>query len=318
MAADEFSLIRRYFAAIAKPGHMTRVGIGDDAAVCDVPTDRQLVTSIDTLISGVHFLPDTAAADIARKALAVNLSDLAAMAAEPAWFLLSLTLPEADEDWLDEFATALAETAEQHGIELIGGDTCRGQLSVTIQVSGLVPENQYVTRQGAKPGDLVLVSGRLGDAALGLAQLRQKISLPDEIRDRCIAALLRPEPRIGLGSYLRRYATAAIDLSDGLRADLGHILEASRCGAKIDRSRLPVDDWIRQNEAYAYALTAGDDYEICCTISAGDRDSIEAWNRASPQCQLTEIGEITDAGFVLLQSGESVDLTEQRGFRHFD
>lgn len=317
MALDEFSLIERYFAAVAKPGPNTLLGIGDDAAVCAIPPGRQLVMSMDTLISGVHFLPGTAAADIAYKSLAVNLSDLAAMGAEPAWFLLSLSLPDADEAWLGEFADALAETASRYRIELIGGDTCRGDLSITIQVSGLVPEHEYVTRGGAKPGDLVAVSGRLGDAGLGLAQLRNEISLPEDLRRRCVDALLRPLPRLELGEFLRRHATAAIDISDGLQSDLAHILEASGCGAVIDRSRLPVDDWIRGNDGYGFALTAGDDYEICCCLSADDAGSVEAWNRESPDCPLTLIGEISEAGFVMLQDGEPVDIGQQRGFRHF-
>lgn len=317
MAADEFSLIQRYFAAVGAPNPNTRLGIGDDAAVCVVPPGMQLVASIDTLISGVHFLPDTAPADIAYKALAVNLSDLAAMAAEPAWFLMSLTLPEAEEGWLDEFSLALAESARAYRIELIGGDTCRGQLSITIQVSGLVPESKYVTRSRARPGDLIAVSGRLGSAALGLAHLRGQLSLPDDIRDQSLNALLRPRPRLELMPFLRRHATAAIDISDGLQADLGHLLESSRCGAVIERSLLPVDDWIRDNDEYRFAVSSGDDYEICCCIPAGDRASIETWNRDSPDCPLTLIGEISEAGFVMLEDGKPVDLQGQQGFRHF-
>jgi thiamine-monophosphate kinase len=318
MATDEFSLIRRYFSAIGKPGPYLRLGIGDDAAVCAIPPQQQLVMTIDTLNGGVHFLPDTAPADIAHKALAVNLSDLAAMAADPAWFLMSLSLPEADDAWLEQFAAGLASTAEQFDVQLIGGDTCRGPLSVTIQINGLVPEHEYVTRAGARPGDLVVVSGSLGDAALGLAQLQGKVELPDDVRDRCVNALLRPTPRIELVPYLRRFATAAIDISDGLQADLGHVLEASACGALLERDRLPVNGWIKQYGAYDYALGGGDDYEICCCISADHEDSVADWNRQAPDCPLTVIGEIRETGYRLRQPGEAVDLQQPRGYRHFD
>ena len=317
MAADEFSLIQRYFTAVGAPNPNTCLGIGDDAAVCIVPQGQQLVASIDTLVSGVHFLPDTAPADIAHKALAVNLSDLAAMAAEPAWFLLSLTLPQAEDAWLEAFSAALAAIARTYRIELIGGDTCRGHLSITIQVSGLVPDSAYVTRSGARPGNLIAVSGRLGSAALGLAHLRGQVRLPESIREQSVDALLRPRPRLELIPFLRRHATAAIDISDGLQADLGHLLEASGCGAVIERSLLPVDDWIRDQDQYRFALSSGDDYEICCCIAAEDRASVDAWNRESPDCPLTLIGEVSDTGFVMLQDGEPIDLHDQRGFRHF-
>ena len=181
MPGDEFSLIDKYFSAIGPRNAETRLGIGDDAAVCTVPEGHQIVTSMDTLIEGVHFLPGTAPADIAHKALAVNLSDLAAMAADPAWFVLSLTMPEIDDKWLVEFAEGLGKVAEQYQIELIGGDTCRGSLSITIQVTGLVPLNTYMTRVGAKPGDSIVVSGMLGNAALGLADLQGRVKLPSSL-----------------------------------------------------------------------------------------------------------------------------------------
>lgn len=265
----------------------------------------------------MHFRVDTDAADIAYKALAVNLSDLAAMAAEPDWFQLSLTLPEADPEWLEDFARALGETADAFGVALIGGDTCHGPLAVTIQIAGTVPIDAYVTRAGASPGDLIVVSGRLGDAGLGLACLDGRIDLPAPLTAACVQALNRPIPRLELAPFLRAHASAAIDLSDGLQGDLRHILDASDCGARLECDALPVNDWIREQGAYEYALGAGDDYEICCCIPPDRRDDIEAWNREHPQCRLSRIGEITASGYFLEAGDDRVDLSSARGFRHF-
>lgn len=317
MAGDEFSLIEEYFAAIGTRSQHTQLGIGDDAAVCSIPEGCQLVSSMDTLISGVHFPADTAPADIAHKALAVNLSDLAAMAAEPAWFLMSLTLPEIDDKWIREFATALNRIAENYAIELVGGDTCRGPLSITIQVTGFVPEDTQVTRAGAKPGDSILVSGRLGDAALGLASLQERVDLPVAYRETCVERLVRPLPRLELIPFLRRYASAAIDISDGLLADLGHLVSASGCGANIRQDTLPVDHWVRQNNAFPFALNEGDDYEICCCVPEQHLAQIESWNRDHPDCPLTVIGEITESEYYLVRDGQKVDVNEPQGYRHF-
>lgn len=317
MSSDEFSLIDRYFSAIGPDKANTRLGIGDDGAILSLPKGYQLVSSLDTLNEGIHFLPGTAAADIAHKALAVNLSDLAAMAAEPAWFLLSLSLPDIDDNWLNGFSAGLGELARQYDIQLVGGDTCRGHLSISIQVSGLVPNDVFLSRSGAKPGDLILVSGTLGKAALGLAALQQQLELPDELRNSCIDALLHPHPRLELVPFLRQYASAAIDLSDGLLADLGHILKASACGATLLRDTLPVDDWVRHNNAWHYALSAGDDYEICCCVAAEHRTQIDTWNHEHPACELSIIGEIGDGGYKLVNNGQTIDVNEQQGYRHF-
>lgn len=317
MASDEFSIIDRYFSAVGKSAYRSRLTIGDDAAIVDVPADRQLVMSMDTLNSGVHFPQGADPADLACKALAVNLSDLAAMAAEPAWFLLSLTLPEIDEHWLQRFSDSLKQTAQTYQVELIGGDTCRGPLSITIQIAGLVPRDCYVTRAQARPGDLVVVSGELGNAALGLAHLQQKIQLPDDLQALCLASLNRPRPRLELTPFLSAFATAAIDLSDGLLGDLQHILAASGVGALIKRDHLPVNHWIRRHLAYEYALTGGDDYEICCTLAAARLGEVETWNQANPHCQLSVIGEITESGFYLQQGDALIDLSGSRGYQHF-
>jgi len=313
----EFSLIDQYFKNVGTTGQLSRLGIGDDAAVLDVPAGQQLVMSVDTLVAGVHFPETTSAADIAHKALAVNLSDLAAMGATPAWFLLSITLPEVDQAWLSEFSDGLKKIAGQYEIELIGGDTCRGPLSITVQVNGLVDKDKYVTRSGAKPGDLIVVSGEPGNAALGLAFLQKKISLPKEIEDLAVKAINRPIPRLCLSVFLQEYANAAIDLSDGLVGDLKHILDKSGVGAVIRQADLPVNNWIKQNNAYQYALSGGDDYELCLTIPEKHRDQIETWNQANPDCLLHEIGEITKSGYYLTTTDGSIDLTRQTGFQHF-
>jgi len=317
MAQDEFAIIRQYFSAIGNPGPDIVLGVGDDAAVVEVPAGFQQVVSLDTLIADVHFPADTSPAEVAYKSLAVNVSDLAAMAATPSWFLLSISLPRVDPSWLEQFSAGLKQAAEQFGLALIGGDTCRGALSISLQIAGLVPAGEFVTRGGAKPGDLVLVSGTLGNAALGLAFSQGRIDLPETLRSRCMEALNRPRPRLELAPFLREYATAAIDISDGLRGDLGHILEASHCGACIDRSLLPVDPWIGQQDLYAYALGGGDDYEICCTLPAERRGRVDDWNRQHADCPLTIIGEITESAFTLVADGEIVDLSTAGGFRHF-
>lgn len=318
MAQDEFAIIQQYFSAIGEAAPGILLGIGDDAAVVELPEGYQLVVSLDTLIGGVHFPRDTSPADIAYKALAVNLSDLAAMAATPSWFLLSLTLPQFDADWLREFAGGLRQTAERFKLQLIGGDTCRGALSISIQIAGLVPSGEFVTRAGARAGDLVVVSGTLANAGLGLAFKQGRIDLPKALQARCQAALNRPQPRLELSGFLRNHASAAIDISDGLQGDLAHILTASHCGARIDQATLPVDPWVRQQGLHQYALAAGDDYEICCTVPAQQAEQIEAWNRQHDDCQLTVIGEITTAGFTLQVGDDLIDLSTSGGFRHFD
>lgn len=316
--ASEFEIIEQYFVGVGRGTADVRVGIGDDAAVVEVPPDRQLVVSMDTLVEGRHFPPATSPADIAYKALAVNLSDLAAMAAEPAWFLLSLTLEDDDPIWLSQFSNGLKQTADHFGLQLIGGDTCRGPLAVTIQIAGLVQRDGYVRRSGAAVGDIVLVSGELGNAALGLTHRRGAIELDPALQAKCSLALNRPRPRLELAPFLRSFASAAIDISDGLVGDLRHILDASGCGARIARVAIPVNEWIARHEAHDYALYAGDDYEICCTLPQQHRDEIESWNRGHPECRLAPIGEITESGYLLRDGDALVDLSQRRGYRHFD
>jgi len=317
MPKSEFSLIERYFANTGRTQYSTRLSQGDDAAIVEIPQGKQVVMSVDTLVSGIHFPEQSSAADIAHKALAVNLSDLAAMGAKPAWFLLSITLPEVNEVWLAEFSTSLKNIAEQYEIELIGGDTCRGPLSITVQVTGLVDKDRYLTRSGAKIGDLILVSGELGNAALGLAFLQGKIRLPEALQEMAVQALNRPTPCLCLTDFLQEYASAAIDISDGLVGDLKHILDKSSVGAVIRQADLPVNNWIKQNNAYQYALSGGDDYKLCLAIPSRYRHQISTWNQANPDCPLHEIGEIIESGYYLVSDDQTIDLTNSKGYQHF-
>lgn len=315
--ASEFAIIEQYFSDIGKAADNTLLGVGDDAAVVDLPPGQQLVVAMDTLIEGTHFPQDTSPADIAYKSLAVNLSDLAAMGATPAWFLMSLSLDSDDPQWLSGFAGSLKETAEEYGLQLIGGDTCRGKLAISIQIAGHLPNDQFVTRQGAKPGDIILVSGELGNAAMGLAQQQGKLELAPALQSKCALALNRPRPRLELGPFLRRFASSAIDISDGLVGDLKHILKASACGARVRLEALPVDPWIEQHGAWDYALGAGDDYEICCTLPVELCAEVDTWNHANLDCRLTPIGEITESGYYLQDGDNRIDLDQRQGYRHF-
>lgn len=319
MATDEFSLIEEFFGqpSVSRSNENTLLSIGDDAAVVQVPQHHLMVQTIDTLVAGRHFPEQTDARLIAYKSLAVNVSDLAAMAASPAFFLLSLTLPEVNEDFLKGFSEGLFEAVDEFGIELIGGDTCRGPMSISIQASGFVPKDQYVTRSGARPGDHIFVSGQLGSAALGLAALQGQISLPEKIREHCLQALNKPQPRVDMIPLLRQFASAAIDVSDGLVGDLQHILKQSGVGALVQESNLPVVDFIRENELYPLALSGGDDYQLLFTV--GERELTGFLAQVNDySLDATEVGVIKESGYHLQSVTEGkVDLSRRRGFDHF-
>lgn len=265
---NEFEIIQRYFLEKSRYFPNVCVGIGDDAALVIPPSAQQLAMSVDTLIAGVHFPYNTAPQDIGYKALAVNLSDLAAMGAQPLWFTLALTLPKIEELWLAQFSAGLFEIAQHFDIALIGGDTTQGkELSITIQVIGAVPPNQALMRRGANIGDDIFVTGTLGDAGLALAVLQNKISN----KNYNIMRLNRPTPRISEGLKLRGIANSAIDISDGLLADLGHILEKSgNVGATLFLNNFPLSKELQAlqiEQAWRFALSSGDDYELCFTVS---------------------------------------------------
>lgn len=250
-------------------------GIGDDAARLRVPDGVELVVTVDTLIGGVHFPAGTSPHAIGFKSLAVNLSDLAAMGAEPAWVTLALSLPEANPDWLDLFAEGFFTLAEQHRVVLAGGDTTRGPLSVTVQAHGFLPPGRALTRGGARPGDTVCVTGHLGQAGLELSRLEGRAVTRTPVN-----RLNYPIPRVEAGLALRGIASAAIDISDGLIADLGHILQASGAGAQIMLDALPLSpDMLAEPDRAAMlqqALTAGDDYELCFTVGPEHLETVDA------------------------------------------
>jgi thiamine-monophosphate kinase len=289
---DEFELIAKFFTQ----QHISRadviLDIGDDCALLDIPADHHVAITTDTLVNGVHFPAETNAFDIGYKSLAVNLSDLAAMGATPAWVTLALTLPLLDETWMAEFSRGFFALATRHQVQLIGGDITHGPLSITITAQGLLPKNQAITRSGAKPGDFIYVTHTLGDAGFGLLAMQNKMVLPPEI----FARLNRPEPRVDIGIKLRNIASSAIDISDGLVSDLGHILKKSHVGATIYVDQLPLSITLREmlpsEEAITLALSAGDDYELCFTIHPGDETLLND-TLLQPGHYCTRIGTIT-------------------------
>lgn len=313
MSMDEFELIRRHFSGLTTNTRGVALGIGDDCALLQVPADHELAVTTDTLVAGRHFPEGTAAFDIGWKALAVNLSDLAAMGAEPRWFTLALTLPQNDPHWLLDFSHGLKALAERHGVSLVGGDTTRGPLSLTLTALGVVPPGKALRRSHARVGDLVCVTGTLGDAALALARIGDP-ALPPSLRSR----LDRPEPRIKTGLALRDLAHAAIDLSDGLAGDLHHILQASGVGALIHTEQLPMSDEFRNLTAAAEQLSlqvqGGDDYELCFCIPP---DRIET-ARAVTDVTLSVIGRITDKPGLRFVGPDGANIPIQpAGYRHF-
>lgn len=311
---DEFALISRFFSSLSAVHDGVVLGIGDDAALLTPRVGHQLVVTSDTLIRGRHFPADTAAFDVGWKSLAVNLSDLAAMGAQPRWFLLALSLPEADPIWLVDFSAGLKALADRQGVALVGGDTTRGELSITITAIGEVPAGAALLRSGARVGDCVCVTGTLGDAAAGLALLQAGT------RDTALLARLnRPEPRIAAGLALRGVAHAAIDLSDGLAGDLQHILDASGVGADLDVEAIPTSDALlarypQPAGRLAYQLAGGDDYELCLCIAP---DRIEA-ARAALDVPLTLIGRITARPGLRCIDGSGATIALDRpAYRHF-
>jgi thiamine-monophosphate kinase len=313
---SEFKLISDYFTW-DHPQQNIRLSVGDDAAILTPEAGTELVISVDTSISGCHFPPDTPAQDIGHKALAVNLSDLAAMGATPAWFTLALTLPEYDPVWLASFSHGLRTLADAHRIALIGGDTTRGTLSITIQVAGTVPTGQALLRSGAQSGDLICVSGYLGDAAAGLACIQGELQLPEPHRRYCINRLNHPAPQIALGTVLRDRAHSCMDISDGLGADLGHILQRSGKGARIDSQRLPYSTALLNlppAQRRRYALHGGDDYELLFTLAPQWFDDLRE-TAAKTGVLLTAIGEITEQAGELIIDGEVAGGAQ--GFDHF-
>ena len=322
MACGEFSLIARYFDRVRNARLDVETGIGDDCALLNIPEKQTLAISTDTLVVGNHFLPDIDPADLAHKALAVNLSDLAAMGADPAWLTLALTLPAVDEAWLAAFSDSLFELLNYYDMQLIGGDTTKGPLSMTLGIHGYVPTGRALKRSGAKHGDWIYVTGTPGDSAAGLAILQDRLQVEDDAdADYLLARHLRPLPRVLQGQALRDLANAAIDLSDGLISDLGHILKASGCGARVDLDAMPFSDaMLRQVEpeqALRWALSGGEDYELCFTVPELNRGALDV-ALANLGARFTCIGQILpeSEGLQFTREGKPVTL-DFKGYDHF-
>jgi len=322
---SEFALIAKLFAPLAAKAEGA-FGLTDDAATVRLAPGQELVVTVDALVEGVHFLNSDPAGAIAKKALRVNLSDLAAKGAEPRGYLLALSLPDwVDNDWLTRFASGLGEDQERYGIDLLGGDTTStpGPLTLSITAMGPVPEGQMLRRAGAKPGDLVFVSGTIGDAGAGLALLKgEGAGLPMNERESLIARYRLPEPRTALGPLLLGIASAALDVSDGLMADLGHIAEVSGVRVVIEAPRIPLSSglvtlWGKGAGAVARAVTSGDDYEIAFTAPESARAGLVAAARESG-VPVHEIGRVEKGAGVVLLDEEGAPIPINRpGYTHF-
>ncbi len=320
--AGEFDLIAKYFA---RPTPSAVLGPGDDCALLQPTAGHQLAVTTDMLVAGTHFLPDTAPRNLGWKTLAVNLSDLAAMGAHPRWATLAGALPDADENWISQFAEGLFACAREYGVDLVGGDTTRGPMNLCITAIGEVAPGRALRRDGAAIGDQIWVSGRPGLASLGLAYLQGKVTLPERWQRLCVGALEKPRPRVQLGQALIGIASAAIDVSDGLMADLGHIAERSGCAAALQLVQLPhlpkgdTYDADLRRIALECQLAGGDDYEICFTAPGTQSLAIGAI-AAELELPLWCIGEMVTgpAGEVTVfdPDGKPIEF-ERKGFDHF-
>jgi thiamine-monophosphate kinase len=317
-SVSEFDLIAKHFT---RPATNAVLGVGDDAALVDVSNGMDLAVSTDTMVQGTHFFPDVHPENLGHKALAVNLSDMAAMGAMPYWAMLALTLPAVDDAWLAAFSKGFFDLAEEFNVSLIGGDTTRGPLSLTVTIMGEVPAGAALRRSGAKAGNDVWVSGNIGDAALAVAHRNGKLVLTEGDYHEAVMRLYEPTPRVGLGQALRGMATAAIDVSDGLLADLGHICRLSGVGATVDASSIPLSAIGARHVASLEGLTAivagGDDYELCFTAPANARESIEDLTEML-NIPLTRIGQVRRGKGVSLIGPDGKPLKiDGRGYDHF-
>ncbi|RTE67265.1 thiamine-phosphate kinase [Amphritea opalescens] len=319
MATDEFELIRRYFSDVGsdQSGSVRRT-VGDDCAVISPPDNRDLVVSIDTMVEGVHFPADTSGDRVASRLFGAAFSDLAAMGATPAFFTLALTLPDNDPAWLQAFSVRLAELSRQYGVQLVGGDTTRGPLTLSIQVHGWTYPDKALLRSGACSGDRIFVTGTLGDSKGGLETLLKNIHGPQVpyLQHR----FYTPEPRIDTALLIADYATAAIDISDGLLADLNHILVASNVGAMISPGELPISaelhQWVGEAQSREWALTGGEDFELCFTVPAKLEPKL-GWALRNHSVGVTCIGQISAKPGILFSEGGRVWPVEPQGYNHF-
>lgn len=320
-ALTEFEIIERFFS---HPTPGTVLGVGDDAALMRVAPGMDLAVSTDMLVCGRHFFADAEPARLGHKTLAVNLSDMAAMGATPRWVTLSLALPRADAAWLGAFARGFMRLARRYKTDLVGGDTTRGPLTLCVQIMGLVPAGGALRRDGARAGDDVWVSGTLGDAALAVAALNRQVRVEKPVLARLVRRLDLPTPRIELGIALRGIARSAIDVSDGLVADLGHICERSRLAAEVEIERVPLSAALKSCEDRVARRTAqlagGDDYELCFTAPAARREAVVRAARGA-RVRVTRIGRMTKpvggaTRVTVLEGGKPLAL-RRAGFDHF-
>jgi len=323
---SEFDIIRRYFT---RPTRQALLGVGDDAAIVACQAGMDFVVSTDTLVANRHFFAQTDPASLGHKSLAVNLSDMAAMGATPRWVMLSLTIPRElaqDDVWLSAFSRGFFTLADQFEVELIGGDTTRGPLTIGVQIMGEIQHGMALKRSTATPGDEIWVSGELGSAALALAYLQRKVVLTPQEAQACLNQMDKPVPRVGLGQSLQGLASSAIDISDGLLADLGHILRSSGVGATVDFERIPCGSTLRKKLApqhleYKLAvdclLAGGDDYELCFTAAANNHEALVQLSQQS-NVQLSCIGKIVGGDGLALSTLAGVPVHhERKGHDHF-
>ncbi|NND83071.1 MAG: thiamine-phosphate kinase [Gammaproteobacteria bacterium] len=319
---NEFKLIDQYCRDLGRRQTGTLLGVGDDAALLQIDAGQQLVVSVDTMVEGVHFSTGLAPRLLAEKLLAVNLSDLAAMGAEPRWATLAATLPKADEHWLAEFSSGLNDAATRHNVELVGGDTTQGPLTLSLQIMGVVPAGAALLRSGAQAGDDVWVSGELGDAALAL-RCQADTDLASQLNVKRISRKLHcPQPQLSLGLALRGLASACIDISDGLLGDLGHLCQASGVGMDVELHQLSLSaDYRRYMElggSFDLAVCGGDDYQLAFTVAAQHRSKVETL-AASVGITLSRIGTVTEGIDVkLYTNGAPYEPQESSAYQHFN
>lgn len=316
---SEFDLIRQHFT---KATRHTNLGVGDDAALISLSAGMELAISADMLVAGTHFFADADAYKLGWKSLAVNVSDMAAMGAKPKWATLAIALPSNDSAWLGQFSNGFFACAKAHDIDLIGGDTTRGPLTISVQIMGEVPNGQAIKRSGAQVGDEIWVSGNLGDAALALAHMQGKLKLADADFSSCATALHTPQPRVALGLALRSIANSAIDISDGLLADLGHILAASKVGAELRLQALPkshvMKNYCSNKLTLTMILAGGDDYELCFTAPTEKHAELVSLS-ALLDLKLSNIGHITqDNGLTMRGPDNEILNFKETGFDHFN
>lgn len=316
----EFELIKNYFTEQVVKRKDVLLGIGDDCAIVTPAEKQNIAITTDTLVSGVHFPHNTSPRAIGHKAIAVNLSDLAAVGAEPSWVSVAITLPEIDEQWIDEFCTGLFELCEYYNVQLIGGDTTQGPLSITVTAQGVVPADQHISRSGAKTGNWLYVTGEIGDAALALRHVLGRTELDNNIFTKVKERLDFPMPRVLAGQALRNYATSAIDLSDGLMADLAHICRSSKVGANIVLENLPLSnalmEAVGQEKAIELALTGGDDYELLFTVSEDKKVGMET-ALANSGVNVTCIGQLNPSNKITTTLNSKPTAINAVGFEHF-